>query len=102
MKSELFGWKGYKDLSFISSVRRTLIKMAWVLLVLVNPDKSPLILFPSENLCTVVVENNIGAPNLFLVHFQIVDISNIAIAILDFYLLLPIQLSLFQLWNSKL
>ena len=33
----------------------------------------------------------------FLVHYQILHLSNIAIAILDFSLMLPIKLSLFQL-----
>ena len=33
----------------------------------------------------------------FLVHYQIHHLSKIAIAILDFSLLLPIKLSLFQL-----
>ena len=37
----------------------------------------------------------------FLVHYQILHLSNIAIAILDFSLLLPIKLSLFQLLRQQ-
>ena len=38
----------------------------------------------------------------FLVHYQILHLLNIAIAILDFSLLLPIKLSLFQLLRQLL
>ena len=47
---------------------------------------------------------NYGAPkgrNNFLVHIQNVYFTNIAIAILDISLLLLIQLSLFQLYDSN-
>ena len=37
----------------------------------------------------------------FLVHYKILHLSNIAIAILDFSLLLPIRLSLFQLLRQQ-
>ena len=37
----------------------------------------------------------------FLVHYQIVNFINIAIAILDFSLLLPVKLSLFQLLRQQ-
>ena len=36
-----------------------------------------------------------------LVHCEFVNFSNIAIALLDFSLLLPIQLSFFELYDSK-
>ena len=53
-------------------------------------------------LISIILKGLIGLYNVaILVDYQIHHLSNIAIVILDFFLLLPIELSLFQLLRQQ-
>ena len=49
----------------------------------------------------IFIKNSIGVPAQLLEQLQIVIFSNIAVALLNFYILQQLQLSLFQLCNRK-